>query len=297
MQSNCQNCIDRTLVYEGGKVDDPRDPGGRTNEGITQATYNAYLREKSLPPADVYNITDAQVQAIYVEHFWNIIQGDQLPAGVDFATYDAAVNSGPGRATIWLQQALGDKYTGTVDGVMGSKTLQAIEDYDDMTALVQAICSHRLGTLQKLSTWATFGKGWSARIASVQKASVAMVAGSPTPNPVDVSSVNGNKKAPIIIPQSTTTRVVVNTTTVVTGAGTIASQAATQLTPISTQFPHWHWLQALIGGLTAAGGIIAAINQMMDKAKKLAAAGSRTAPVDIDADQGLPQIPITVQSR
>jgi len=289
MQANRANCIARTLVYEGGKVDDPRDPGGRTNKGVTQATYNAYLREIGHPAADVYNISDADVQAIYTEHYWKAIDGDNLPAGVDFAVYDAAVNSGPGHAVIWLQQALGV----TADGQIGVKTVQAIQDFGDNAKLVQAICSRRLGSLQKLSTWKTFGKGWAARIASVQKAGVAMAAGNDVPHPADVTGLNGNKKAPIVIEQSKTARVVANSTAIATGVGTMASQTAAQLTPIATQYPHWHWLQAAIGALTAAAGLVAVGNHVADSAKKLAATGARTATVDIDADQGLPQVPVS----
>jgi len=292
MQNDFPSSLARVLVYEGGKVDDPRDPGGRTNKGVTQTTYNAWLAQQKRPAADVYNIPEADVQAIYKAEYWDRIGADSLPAGVDFCVYDAAVNSGPGRGAIWLQQALGEAYKGTPDGVMGPKTLQAITDFGDMTALVQAICSHRLGTLEKLSTWKTFGKGWAARIANVQKTACAMVANAPVPNPVDVTSLSGHKKAPIIIPQSKTARVVANTTAVATGVGTVASQAASQLTPIQQQFPNWHWLQVAIGAMTAAGGIIAVLNHMADSAKKLAQAGARQSTVDIDADANLPQVSV-----
>lgn len=292
MQTDFPQSLARILVYEGGKVDDPRDPGGRTNKGVTQATYNAWLGQQKRPAADVYNITDADVQAIYKAEYWDRVGADSLPAGVDFCTFDGGVNSGPGRGVIWLQQALGDAYKDTPDGVMGPNTLQAVTDFGDMTALIQAICSHRLGTLEKLPTWGTFGKGWSARVANVQKTACAMVSSATLPNPVDVTSIGGHKKATIIIPQSKTARVVANTTAVATGVGTVASQAAVQFTPIAQQFPNWHWLQMLIGALTAAAGSIAVLNHVADSAKKLAAAGALQSTVDIDADANLPQVSV-----
>ena len=297
MQNNWQSSLARVLVYEGGKVDNPKDPGGRTNQGVTQTTFTSYLREKALPSADVYLITSGEVSDIYKTRYWDVVQGDALPAGVDFCLFDPAVNSGPAHAVVWLQQSLGDVYKGSIDGVMGSKTLQAVTDFGDMPALIQALCSHRLGTLEKLSTWKTFGKGWSARIASVQKAACAMAAGDAVPSPVDVTSLGGHTRAPIIIPQSKTTRIVANTTAVVTGTGAAATQVAAQLTPIQTQFPNWHWLQAIIGGMTAAGGIVAILNHLADSAKRLAATGARRSTVDIDADANLPQVSVmSVQS-
>ncbi len=61
MQLDFAKALPRILVYEGGQVDDPRDPGGRTNKGITQATFNVYLRAHGMQPEDVYRITDAEV--------------------------------------------------------------------------------------------------------------------------------------------------------------------------------------------------------------------------------------------
>ena len=58
------------LIREGGYVNDPDDPGGATNRGITQRTYNAYLAKLKKPTADVKNITEYEVKEIYYNNYW-----------------------------------------------------------------------------------------------------------------------------------------------------------------------------------------------------------------------------------
>ena len=109
-----------------------------------------------------------EVATIHKDRYWDEIGGDELPAGLDLCVFDGGVNSGPSHSIIWLQQALGDGYQGAVDGRLGSKTLQAIQDHGDVDGLIEAYCSHRLATLERLKTWGEFGKGWHARIANCQ---------------------------------------------------------------------------------------------------------------------------------
>ena len=56
------------LKWEGGYVNDPDDKGGATNKGITQCTYNGWLKTKGLKPKDVKNITDVEVAQIYYQN-------------------------------------------------------------------------------------------------------------------------------------------------------------------------------------------------------------------------------------
>jgi lysozyme family protein len=155
MKENYPACLKATLRYEGGKVDDPRDPGGRTAFGITQNTYNAW-RGKS--DKDVFNITQDEVAAIYKTQYWDKIRGDDLPDGLDFAVFDFAVNSGVGRASKYLQSMVGV----TQDGVIGPKTVAAAKAY-----LGVRLTDMRLGFLKGLPTWDTFGRGWANRINDV----------------------------------------------------------------------------------------------------------------------------------
>ena len=159
MKENYAQSLKQVLKYEGGKVDDPRDPGGRTAFGITQDTYNAWRKKQNLPAADVFTISQTDVAAIYRQEYWDRISGDSLPAGVDFAVFDFAVNSGVSRAAKMLQSVVGV----TQDGVIGPATIQATKTY-----VAMAVTNKRLAFMQSLSIWPTFGKGWSARIADVK---------------------------------------------------------------------------------------------------------------------------------
>ena len=146
-----------TLRYEGGKVDDPRDPGGRTNQGITQKTYAAHRRAAGLPAADVFAMNAAERDAIYRAGFWEAVDGAALPAGVDLACFDFAVNSGPARARAALQRA----------GGLAAATR-------DPVAAVKAVSASRLSFLHALGTFRTFGRGWTARVTACEALGVKM---------------------------------------------------------------------------------------------------------------------------
>ena len=166
MKENYAQALKQVLKYEGGKVDDPRDPGGRTAYGITQDTYDAWRKKQNLPTVDVFTISQADVAAIYRQEYWDCIRGDDLPAGVDFAVFDFAVNSGVSRAAKTLQAVVGV----TQDGVIGPATIQATKTY-----VAMSVTNKRLAFMQSLSIWSTFGKGWSARIADVKAQIIALV--------------------------------------------------------------------------------------------------------------------------
>lgn len=183
MQSSFKQAMTLVLKYEGGKVDDPHDPGGRTNQGVTQKVFNAYLISKKRKPRDVYTMTAAERDDIYRARYWNLISGDKLPPGVDFVVFDGAVNSGVAQSVKWLQRALIDfgAYTGKVDGIMGLMTCTAAAKHPDHDKLVAAICSRRMGFLQSLKTWKRYGRGWSIRVANVKANGQAMAMGSVGP--------------------------------------------------------------------------------------------------------------------
>ena len=293
MQLDFAKALPRILVYEGGQVDDPRDPGGRTNKGITQATFNVYLRSHGMRPEDVYSITDAEVSTIYLTRYWTTICGDALPAGLDLVVFDAAVNSGPGQAGRWLQSALGSAFNGTVDGLIGRGTLQAVEDFGNVEGLINAVCERRLATLHSLRTWPTYGRGWSARIANVMKTGDAWAAGSPAPHPVDVSAAGGHRKALIgDLKVSRFGQASAHAATAITGAGTLAADAAGQLQPVQQQFPDWQWLTYAVGGLTVVGIAAGVVTKIVSDTRAAAAAGTATATVNLSADEGHPEVPV-----
>jgi len=157
------------LRHEGGFVNHPKDPGGMTNLGVTKRVWEEWTSHP-VNEADMRGLTPGMVEPLYRERYWRKVRGDELPAGVDLAVFDCAVNSGPGRAAMLLQQAIGV----WPDGVIGPKTMAAIKA-QDAKATVDRFCDLRLAFLRGLSTWPTFGKGWERRVEDVRRQAKAMV--------------------------------------------------------------------------------------------------------------------------
>ena len=150
------------LKHEGGYVNHPADPGGRTNLGVTQRVWENWTNQ----PADeaaMRALTPELVAPLYRERYWNAVRADELPAGVDLAVFDVAVNSGTGRAGKLLQQAVG----AAVDGSIGPRTV-ALATAADPVATIDRICDLRLEFLRALPIWPTFGRGWERRVAAVR---------------------------------------------------------------------------------------------------------------------------------
>ena len=179
MKNNFEESLRRVLVHEGGYVNHPKDPGGATNRGITQRTYDAYLSRKGRPSRTVKDITHAEVKAIYRAQYWAKVQADDLPSGVDYAVFDFAVNSGPARAAKFLQREIGVG----ADGVIGQQTLAAVSAVPDKAGLVHSLCAARLAWLKRLKHWPTFGKGWTRRVSEVRAHGVALASSEPSSEP------------------------------------------------------------------------------------------------------------------
>lgn len=158
------------LKHEGGYSNHPADPGGATMKGVIQRVYDAYRQRKGLPARSVRKLENAELQEIYRQMYWNKIDGDELPAGLDYCVFDAAVNSGPSQAAKWLQRAVNDvlgKGFLVVDGNIGPATLSGAEEAVQafqFGPVIDAMCDRRLAMLKGLKTWATFGGGWTNRI-------------------------------------------------------------------------------------------------------------------------------------
>ena len=97
------------------------------------------------------------------------MRGDDLPAGVDLCVVDCAVNAGPGRAAIFLQQAVGAK----ADGQIGPGTLKAVSEYDPKK-IIEKFCDLREAHYKSLPIFATFGKGWMRRLDETEAESMGM---------------------------------------------------------------------------------------------------------------------------
>lgn len=159
MKQNFRQVHEWVLVHEGGFVDHPADPGGATNQGITQHTYDGWRRAQGEAIRSVKNLLPRERDAIYKTQYWNAIRGDDLPSGLDYAVYDFAVHSGSSRAAKTLQKLLGVK----ADGHIGNVTLGAIAT-EDPVQLISRLCEERLRFMQRLAHWPTFKRGWTRRI-------------------------------------------------------------------------------------------------------------------------------------
>lgn len=188
MDRNFARALALVLKSEGGWSDNPADPGGATMKGITLANFRRYIDPKGTKD-DLRHITDAQLAACYRKFYWDAVAGDALPDGVDYAVFDFAVNSGPGRAARYLQQLVGV----SPDGVIGPATIAAVNK-QPAGVTIDRLCDARLAFLQRLSTWSDFGKGWSARVASVRKDALLMTSqGQPAPQAAPPAAVPAPK--------------------------------------------------------------------------------------------------------
>jgi lysozyme family protein len=225
--------LKETLKWEGGYVNHPADPGGPTNFGVTQRVYDGYRGGKGLPKQSVRYIGQGEVQAIYGQLYADKIRFDDLPAGIDLAVFDAAVNSGPGQAAKWLQRALGVK----VDGVIGPATILAASTAPNKLAIIRGVCDLRLAFMRRLKTFETFGRGWVRRVEAIRASSLAM-AGAPKLELADtLADPNGGARATLDQAAPRPSKKVADAATgggVATGtiAGSLA-QAQAQLEPVA----------------------------------------------------------------
>ena len=144
-----ERCLGTVLAAEGGQSNHPVDPGGLTKFGISQCAY---------PTLDIAHLTLAEAEALYRRDYWQPIQGDQLPSGLDLLMIDCAVNQGVVTAIQLLQAALKLKEDGVLGPVTRAAAAQAMPDVLDNFAAERAI------RYEFNRNEATFGRGWYRRL-------------------------------------------------------------------------------------------------------------------------------------
>ena len=168
MRHNLPKIMEHVFLWEGGYVDHKDDPGGATNMGITIHTMKALAldldKDGDVDKTDVMLITKALATDIYKVRYWNAVDGDDMPNGIDGFLMDSGVNSGPRAGVRWLQRAAGI----TPDGILGPQTRRAA-DTDDPKGLVSACIEERLKSVRQFRNYNTFGVGWERRINSLEK--------------------------------------------------------------------------------------------------------------------------------
>jgi lysozyme family protein len=166
-------CLAFTLKAEGGYVDDPADPGGATNMGITLATLRQWSDDPDLGPTQVEDMPQRTARAIYRSLYWNPLRADALPPGVDLSVFDMGVNAGIWRSARLLQRALG--FTGEeVDGSIGPETLAAAAKCN-ARALVDDLAERQAAYYRGLAEFPIFGTGWLNRTEARRSAALAML--------------------------------------------------------------------------------------------------------------------------
>ena len=165
---NWDTCIEMILHHEGGYVNHPKDPGGETNLGVTKRVYEEHGGTK-----DMKDLTIEDVKPIYKKSYWDRVKGDDLPAGLDLCVFDFGVNAGTGRAAKYLQTMIGT----VADGGIGPNTLKTLDEYLDENGLEKTIRDYqdaRQEYYESLSTFETFGKGWTRRVNETTNTALSM---------------------------------------------------------------------------------------------------------------------------
>ena len=164
-----------TMPFEGwdAYTNDPDDKGGATKYGITVRTLKAIRfdvdGDGDVTENDVKSLTYSQAKDILKRKYWDVIQADSIESErIAIKLFDCAVNMGPARATRIAQEALNDlRYGLVVDGLMGPKTLSALNGTDEdvfFLFLVSRLEQFYVGLNQR-----KFLKGWLRRARTLPK--------------------------------------------------------------------------------------------------------------------------------
>src|SRR6056300_317335 len=168
-QGNWIKSLEAILHHEGGYVNHPKDPGGETNLGVTKRVYEDFGGTK-----DMKDLTVEDVAPIYEKNYWGRMKCDSIPSGLDLCVFDFGVNAGTGRSAKFLQTMIGT----TADGGIGPNTLSKLSDYIDENGLEETIKtfqSERQSYYESLSTFETFGRGWTRRVEETTESALGMI--------------------------------------------------------------------------------------------------------------------------
>ncbi len=159
MKVSFEKALSFTLHWEGGYVDNPNDPGGETNLGISKNSY---------PKVDIFNLTREQASDIYYKDYWLKGRCNDIPHPANIAHFDACVNTGITQAVKFLQRAAVTQD----DGIIGPMTLQAVNDCEPKQLALSTV-GERENFYRTLADrkpkFAEFLKGWLNRTNSLSE--------------------------------------------------------------------------------------------------------------------------------
>lgn len=162
--ANISPALKITLQFEGGYVNNPNDPGGETNYGITIGTARAYGYEGSM-----YDLPMDIVTHIYKVGYWNSLSLDDLNSQ-DLANniFDTAVNMGTGTSARMLQNSINKQGQAQLDedGIIGPASITEANSLD-ADNLIKTFQTLRVARYEQLITknpkLAEFKNGWLRR--------------------------------------------------------------------------------------------------------------------------------------
>lgn len=182
MKRNFERSLSAVLAHEGGYINHRADPGGPTNLGVTLGVAKRLGidvdGDGDTDIIDIKLLKPADAAKVYRHEYWDKVRGDDLPDGVDYAVFDFAVNSGVSRSAKFLQTIVGVQ----TDGKIGPDTLEAVANVP-RTKIITELCNRRQAFLERLGTFATFGKGWTARVKSVRTLATQLATQGPQAEP------------------------------------------------------------------------------------------------------------------
>ncbi len=168
MSISFQEAFNETLGHEGGYVNDPEDPGGETNWGISKRSY---------PDVDIAALTVFDAKYLYFRDYWERLVLDKLDSGrIAGEMFDTAVNAGRKTAVRIAQRAL--NYLGedlTEDGLIGPATIAALNKWSarDEQALYKCLNGfqfiHYVEITKRNEKLTRFARGWMKRIQQYQE--------------------------------------------------------------------------------------------------------------------------------
>lgn len=151
-----EKCLEVTLDIEKGYSNHSWDNGGETNFGITKASY---------PDLDIKELTLEDAKVIYYKDYWLSCSCDEMPLPLALHVFDLAVNSGQVYSKKVLQKALNVKD----DGIIGPKTIEAINLCEDIGLVTDDIASERLELMINHEDWQIAKKGWKRRVNRISR--------------------------------------------------------------------------------------------------------------------------------
>lgn len=174
MRENFDSAFGHVMRSEGGYVNDTKDPGGETNLGVTKAAWGAYLG-RPIADGEMKLLTKEIVKPFYKKMYWDKVQGDALPKGIDYLAFDFAVNAGTGQSAKFIQRAVGAKD----DGSIGPATM-ALVAKTDPHELIAGFSQQKEAFYKDLAArkpdLSKFLNGWLIRTSTVSTVAQTMLA-------------------------------------------------------------------------------------------------------------------------